>query len=78
MPGGTLLVTGHSARDLDVPGLRDGHADVMLAAGGLAALLDPEHWEVERTETRPRDEHGHGHGSTVVAHDEVLRARRRS
>ena len=79
-PGGTLLVTGHSARDLEVPGLRDGHADVMLSAGGLATLLDPEHWTVERTETRARDEHGrgHGHGSTVVAHDEVLRARRRS
>ena len=73
--GGTLLVTGHSARDLDVPGLRDGHAEVMLTAGGLAALLDPEQWEVVLTETRPRDETRAGR--TVLAHDEVLRARRR-
>ena len=74
-PGGTLLVTGHSARDLEIPGLRAGHADVMLTARELADLLEPEHWEVVLTETRARDETRGGR--TVLAHDEVLRATRR-
>ena len=74
-PGGTLLVVGHHPDDLET-GLRHGRASFMFTPEDLVPALDPETWELEVVEVRPRADEGHGEPRTV--HDSVLRARRRN
>jgi SAM-dependent methyltransferase len=75
-PGGTLLIVGHSADDLqtsvhgpDVPGM-------FWTAAEVAAALDPALWEVVVAESRPRSTQDH-EGREVTIADAVLRAHRR-
>ncbi|GAA1401821.1 class I SAM-dependent methyltransferase [Catellatospora coxensis] len=82
-PGGTLLIVGHHPSDRR-PGVSDAAVrDVHFTADEVAAVLDPDQWEIVAAESRHRpatgpDGHGdhghHGHGHTL--HDTVLRARR--
>jgi len=74
-PGGTLLVVGHHFSDLDTSVRRPHRHDLMFTAEEVAAVLDPEEWEIEtstpaRTTTDPD-------GETVTIHDAVMRAVRR-
>jgi len=74
-PGGSLLVVGHHPSDLETTVRRPPHAGVLYTGDDIAALLDPERWEiltnatVGRTATDPD-------GREVTIHDSVLRARR--
>ncbi len=74
-PGGTLLVVGHHPDDL-VTGLRHGQQSSMFTPEDLVPALDPDAWEVEVVEVRPRTVAGHD-GEPVPVGDSVLRARRR-
>ncbi|SFP79644.1 Thioredoxin reductase [Geodermatophilus dictyosporus] len=79
-PGGTLLVTMHDGGDLARGVQRPGLPEWYATGAQLAAVLDPEEWEVEVAESRPREARSHeggahDHGSVHVA-DAVLRARR--
>ena len=74
-PGGTLLVVGHHPDDL-ATGLRHGHRSFMFTPEDLVPALNPETWEVEVVEVRPRSVTGPD-GETVGVADSVLRARRR-
>jgi len=71
-PGGTLLLVDHDPAD------HAAHAHHTVAE--LAAVLDPERWEVVVAETRTRTAVSveHGGGREVTLHDSVLRARRRT
>lgn len=76
-PGGTLLLAGHDASDLEA-GIQRPHApDLFFTAAEQAAALDPQQWTVVAAETRKREALGHEaeHGTTVA--DAVLVARRR-
>ncbi|MGB3683930.1 MAG: class I SAM-dependent methyltransferase [Rubrobacteraceae bacterium] len=71
-PGGTLLIVGHHPSDLQPETLRE-MAELCFTASEVAALLDPDEWEiiVEASVERPTINPG-GH-----THDAVLKARRR-
>ncbi|WP_169164754.1 bifunctional NAD(P)/FAD-dependent oxidoreductase/class I SAM-dependent methyltransferase [Cellulomonas taurus] len=74
-PGGTLLIVGHHPHDRH---LRDGLGaleDWFVTAEQVAALLDPDEWQIEVAESRPRTEEHAGRQHEVA--DAVLRARRR-
>ena len=65
-PGGVLLVVGHETYPVD---------DIHLP-GDIAALLDPDAWELVTNETRARRHTGEGGGGHHT-HDVVVLARRR-
>lgn len=69
-PGGSLLVVGHLAdeRHAGLPG--------MFTAQQVAAMLDPDAWDVVVCENRPRTDAGPPGRELPVA-DTVLRGRRR-
>jgi SAM-dependent methyltransferase len=73
-PGGWLLVVGHHVSDIAVVARPDA-PELFAEAAELAALLDPEAWEVVTAETKPRDAVDPD-GNAVTVHDAVLRARR--
>ncbi|GAB3685639.1 NAD(P)/FAD-dependent oxidoreductase [Angustibacter aerolatus] len=79
-PGGTLLVVGHHPLDLQTglrtPGPRHAMLEMMFTAGEVADGLDAERWSVEVAEAAGRVVTGPD-GRAIVAHDAVLRARRR-
>jgi 2-polyprenyl-3-methyl-5-hydroxy-6-metoxy-1,4-benzoquinol methylase len=84
-PGGTLLVVGHDASDLDSGVRRPRAPEMFFSAAEVAAGLEPSAWEVVTTDVRQRaalhheavhGHHGDDHCGTVVA-DAVLVARRR-
>ena len=75
-PGGSLLVVGHHPSDLQTTIGRPPRPGVLYTGDEVAALLDPERWEIVtnatpgRTATDPE-------GREVTIHDAVLRAFRR-
>lgn len=75
-PGGTLLVVGHHPSDLQTTIGRPPHPGLLYTGDEVAALLDPERWEIVtnaaigRAATDPE-------GREVTIHDSVLRAFRR-
>jgi SAM-dependent methyltransferase len=74
-PGGLLLYVGHDPSD--PVAMHHRHAELLVDAPAVAALLDPDGWEIEAAEPRPRP--GAGRDGRAVTHqDAVLRARRRS
>ena len=75
---GTLLVVGHSRRDLATTARRPRSPEVYAAAQEVADQLgtvEPGAWQVLVAEARPRAVTD-PEGRTVTVHDEVLRARR--
>jgi len=74
-PGGTLLVVGHHPA---APGATSPHSPapgVHVTAEEVAALLDPDRWDIVTAGARTRTV---SHGShTTTLRDTVLRARRR-
>ena len=76
-PGGTLLIVGHHPSDIHADIGRWDTPDLMHTADQVAAVLDPELWDMEVNESRPRtitDDQG----VEKTVHDTVLRARRRT
>jgi len=74
-PGGSVLVVNHHPLDLQIPGLRFPRPDLFWRPSAIAALLDPNEWEIMVSKARERsatDAHGH----PITIHDAVLRARR--
>ncbi|MET7400719.1 methyltransferase domain-containing protein [Dactylosporangium sp. NPDC005572] len=74
--GGTLLIAGHHASDAAVVPRPD-VPELFFTGEELAAALDPEAWEVQAADARPRTANHPEHGGEVTIHDAVLRARRR-
>lgn len=74
-PGGTLLIVGHHVSDLHTAIARPRRPDLLFTAEDLAAMLDPELWDIE-TSTPAREAPNHD-GKLVTIHDAVLRAVRK-
>lgn len=75
--GGTLLIVGHSPLDLDTTAHRPRRMELYFTAARVATSLDPGHWDVVASQTRPRAAVDPD-GVSVTVHDEVLHARRRA
>jgi SAM-dependent methyltransferase len=75
-PGGTLLVVGHAALDLQTTMHRPDVPGMFWTAEEVADSLDAGRWEVLVAEERPRPGRD-PEGREVTLHDAVLRARRR-
>jgi SAM-dependent methyltransferase len=75
-PGGTLLVVGHHPSDLETTVRRPRGADLLYAADDVAALLEPQRWQLVVNDARERYADD-PEGRSVAVHDAVLRARRR-
>ncbi|WP_344017527.1 FAD-dependent oxidoreductase [Pseudonocardia kongjuensis] len=75
-PGGTLLLVAHHPKDLDGPLRRPHDRDLFADEIELAADLDEAEWEVQAADARPHPV-THPDGYEVIAHDAVVRARRR-
>lgn len=74
-PGGSLLVVGHHASDLQTTVPRPPVPELFFTAGDVAALLDPHGWDVVVSDTRPRQTLD-PEGRTTTIHDAVLLATR--
>ncbi|HEY3869196.1 MAG TPA: class I SAM-dependent methyltransferase [Actinocrinis sp.] len=74
-PGGTLLVVGHHPSDLETSVRRPQLPGMFATGEEMAAVLDPEHWDVE-TAVAQR-EAADADGAVVTIHDAVVRAVRR-
>ena len=75
-PGGTLLIVGHHPSDLEAGIRRPSEPGLLFTPEEIAAGLDPDEWEIDVCEARPRsapDEEG----NAVNVTDSVLRAHRR-
>lgn len=73
-PGGTLLVVGHQPAEAD----DDPHAPAPgthVTAEEIAAVLDPDRWDIVVAAARSRTAAGHD-GNEITLHDAVLRARK--
>jgi SAM-dependent methyltransferase len=75
-PGGRLLIVGHHPSDLRTSAHRMHFPDMMYSGEEVAAELDPEQWELEAVEARPRSTVD-SEGRSTTIHDAVLLARRR-
>ncbi len=73
--GGSLLVVGHHASDLQTSVPRPPLPELFFTAGDVAASLDPHGWDVVVSEARPRQTLDPEGRSTTV-HDAVLKAQR--
>lgn len=76
-PGGTLLIAGHHASDLETTVSRGSAADLYLGVEEVVTALDPDRWDIAVAEARPRTEHDRD-GHPITVHDAVVRARKRS
>ena len=78
-PRGTLLVVGHLHASDTAGDREEGHAgppaEASATAGAVAALLDPQDWEIVTAEELDRTAPGHSHG--IRLDDVVVRAVRR-
>ena len=74
-PGGALLIVGHHPSDLETTVPR-GPAEMLFTASEVAALLDPEEWEVlvEAAPERPKEDPD---DNVVTIRDALQLARRR-
>jgi 2-polyprenyl-3-methyl-5-hydroxy-6-metoxy-1,4-benzoquinol methylase len=75
-PGGSLLVVGHSASDLQTTVPRPPMKEQYFTALDVAGQLRPDEWEILVAEERPRPAVD-PEGNHVTVHDVVLRARKR-
>jgi SAM-dependent methyltransferase len=75
-PGGSLLIVGHHPSDLQTTMPRPNLPELFFTGDELAALLDPEAWEIVTNEA-PGREITDPEGRPVTVHDTVFRARRR-
>jgi SAM-dependent methyltransferase len=73
--GGTLLIVGHHASDLQTNVPRPAATKLFFTASDIAASLAPEEWVIVVEEARPRTTLD-PEGATATIHDAVLRARR--
>lgn len=76
-PGGTLLIVGHHPADLAAGIPRPSQPGLLFTPEDIAAELDPDEWEIDVCEARPRSA-ADGDGKPVTVTDSVLRARRRA
>ncbi len=80
--GGTLLVVGHHPADHDHQGVRHGSPGFLHRAEDLVVALDPNAWEIEVLDARPRTaphpDPDRAHEGDLTVTDAVLRARRRA
>lgn len=74
-PGGMLLIVAHHPSDLLTTAGRWPMPEYCYTADEIAALLDPERWEVLLVEVRPREITDHD-GAPITVPDTILRARR--
>ncbi len=72
--GGTLLIVGHSASDLDTHARRPTHHDLYFTAENIVELLGSG-WETLVAEDRPREASG-PEGEKLAISDSVYRGRR--
>ena len=72
---GTLLIVGHHPSDLETTVRRPRMPGVLYTAEEIAALLDPQAWEILVQAARPREVID-PNGAPAIVHDAVLRARR--
>ena len=75
-PGGSLLVVGHHASDLQTTIGRPDIPELFFDAGEIAAALDPDAWDVV-TAAAPERETLDPNGDPVTIRDAVLHAVRR-
>lgn len=75
--GGSLLIVGHHPSDLRTTVRRPRMPELLHTAEDVAALLDPNDWEIVVSATRPRSATDPA-GQAVTVHDTVVRARRRT
>ncbi|WP_246017465.1 class I SAM-dependent methyltransferase [Micromonospora pisi] len=74
-PGGTLLIVGHHPSDLETTIGRPNLPELMFTAEQVAAVLDPQDWEIEAT--APPRQVTDPEGRSITIRDAVLRAVRR-
>ena len=72
--GGILLYVGHDPADIGV--VPRPRTELQPTVSEIAELLDPDAWDVEVAEARPRPG-THPDGRAITLHDAVVRARRR-
>ena len=75
-PGGTLLIVGHHPSDLETTVRRPRAPELFYTGSDVAALLDPESWDVIVNAARERPVTD-SECRPVLVHDTVLRAWRR-
>jgi len=75
-PQGTLLIVGHHPSDLQTTASRPPLPELFYTAADVAALLEPENWDIIVEVSRERSTTDRA-GQTITIHDAVLRARRR-
>lgn len=75
-PGGTLLIVGHHPSDLETTVGRWGLVDFMFTAEQVAAVLDPDAWQIV-VAAAPSRQILDPNGQPATIHDAVLRAVRR-
>lgn len=74
-PGGTLLVVGHDASDLEPGAHQDHHRELMFSVEDILAAIEGESLRVEVAELRVRQPTA-AHGSPAVVRDVVVKATR--
>ena len=75
--GGSLLVVGHHPSDLQTTVKRPPLPELFYTAADIAALLEPNDWDIIVEASRGRSATDPAN-RTVTVHDTVLRARRRA
>jgi len=76
-PGGALLIVGHHQSDLDTSMGRPNLPDLFYTADEVAAILDPDNWQVV-VAAAPERQTLDPHGQPVTIRDAVMHAVRRS
>lgn len=76
-PGGTLLVVGHSASDIEAGAYQPDVPQMFFTAEEIAASLDPVEWEIVVADTHQRATRLHETDHGIAVADAVLRAHRR-
>jgi 2-polyprenyl-3-methyl-5-hydroxy-6-metoxy-1,4-benzoquinol methylase len=74
-PGGSLLVVGHHPSDLKTSAKRPQQPDLFYTASEVAALLQPDQWQIVVEAADPRVAKGRD-GEDVTVHDAILLAQR--
>ena len=75
-PGRTLLIVGHHPSDMETTVRRPRAPELFYTGTDIAALLDPQAWDVVVNAARERHAED-PEGRTVAIHDTALRAQRR-
>lgn len=76
VPGGSMLVVGHSRQDLTRNSAHEHHVDLLFDPTEMGALFDPAGWDVTVSEIRERVVED-SEGNPVTTTDTVVRAVRR-